>query len=280
MQPHSVSVTREIVLQIVPAEPEWQAEIVRKGEEANASPRPPDTNPPSENLLQLRQATRALCTLGTPEAARVFARLLADGRNEVQTCLERSASRPAAIDEMQRLLVEPDIAVTPSFLNVLVKLRYNEEAPRKGTGNIAFQEAADTERDALFASLPQKHGSAQYSSLLTVLQNPLRVRATDYAPAYELPFPQPVIAVTVSDIDRLPQESQEWLMQDGWDRGRSPLLLSCRAPESGGRRWAGFAALVGSRACGGSSVYARRSSSSAAAFFVLLPPASGDLASS
>lgn len=225
VQPHSVSVTREIVLQIVPAEPEWQAEIVRKGEEANASPRPPDTNPPSENLLQLRQATRALCTLGTPEAARVFARLLADGRNEVQTCLERSASRPAAIDEMQRLLVEPDIAVTPSFLNVLVKLRYNEEAPRKGTGNIAFQEAADTERDALFASLPQKHGSAQYSSLLTVLQNPLRVRATDYAPAYELPFPQPVIAVTVSDFDRLPQESQEWLMQDGWDRVRSPLLL-------------------------------------------------------
>jgi hypothetical protein len=106
VQPHSVSVMREIVLQIVPAEPEWQAEIVRKGEEAYASPRPPDTNPPSENLLQYRQATRALCTLGTPEAARVFARLLADGRNEVQTCLERSASRPAAIDEMQCLLVE------------------------------------------------------------------------------------------------------------------------------------------------------------------------------
>lgn len=222
---HSVSVTREVVLQIVPAEPEWQAEIVRKGEEAYASPLPPDTDPPSENLLQYRQATRALCTLGTPEAARVFARLLADGKNEVRTCLERSASRPAAIDEMQRLLVQPDIAVTPSFLKVLVTLLYNQEAPRKGTGNIAFQEAADTERDALFASLPQKRGSAQYSSLLTVLQNPLRVRATDYAPAYELPFPQPVIAVTVADFDRLPQESQEWLMQDGWDRVRSPLLL-------------------------------------------------------
>jgi hypothetical protein len=223
--PHSVSVTREVVLQIVPAEPEWQAEIVRKGEQAYASPPPPDTDPPSENLLQYRQATLALCTLGTPEAARVFANLLADGKNEVRTCLERSAGRPAAIDHMQRLLVEPDIAVTPSFLKELVNLLYNQEAPRKGTGNIAFQEAADTERDALFASLPQKRGSAQYSSLLTVLENPLRVRSSDDAPAYQLPFPQPVIAVTAADFDRLPQESQEWLMQDGWDRVRSPLLL-------------------------------------------------------
>ena len=225
VQPHSVSVTREIVLQIVPAEPEWQTEIVRKGEEAYASPRPPDTNPPSENLLQYRQATRALCTLGTPEAARVFARLLADGRNEVQTCLERSASRPAAIDEMRRLLVEPDIAVTPSFLNVLVKLLYNEEAPGKGTGNIAFQEAADLERDALFESLPRKCGYAQYSSLLTVLQTPVRVMSDPDALAHELPFPQPVIAATAADFDRLPQESQEWLMHDAWDRVRSPLML-------------------------------------------------------
>src|ERR1700677_2760971 len=225
VHPHSVRVTREIVLQIVPAEPEWQAEIVRKGEEAYASPRPPDTNPPSENLLRYRQATRALCTLGTPEAARVFARLLAEGKNEVQNCLERSASRPPAIDEMRRLLVEPDIAVTPSFLNVLAKLLYNEEASRKGTGNIAFQEATDKERDTLFASLPQKRGRAQDSSLLTVLQNPLFVRASEYAPAYELPFPDPVIAMAVADFDRLPQESQEWLMQDGWDRVRSPLML-------------------------------------------------------
>jgi hypothetical protein len=225
VKPHSVSVTREIVLQIVPAESEWQAEIVRRGEEAYASPAPPDTDPPSENSLQYRQATLALCTLGTPAAVRVFARLIADGRNEVQSCLERSASRPTAIDEMQRLLVDPNIAVTLNFLNVLVNLVFNEEASRKGMGNLAHQEAADTERDALFASLPQKHGYAQYLSLLTVLGNPRRVRADDDAPAYQSPFPQPVIALTVTDFDRLPQESQDWLMQDAWDRVRSPLML-------------------------------------------------------
>jgi|HubBroStandDraft_1064217.scaffolds.fasta_scaffold00016_84 hypothetical protein len=225
IHPHSVRVTREIVLQVAPAEPEWQAEIIRKGEEAYASPRLPDTNPPSRNSSQYQQATQALCTLGTPEAVRVVARLLAEGRNEVRTCLERSANRAAAIDEMRRLLVEPDTAVTPTFFDALVKLLYNEEAPTKGTGNIAFQKAADTERDALFASLEQKRGSAQYSSLVPVLQTPVRVLSDPEQPAYELPFPQAVIFTTAEDFDNLAPQSQEWLMRDAWDRVRSPLML-------------------------------------------------------
>jgi hypothetical protein len=223
------------VLQIVPAEKEWQNEILREGEKAYATPRPPDTIPPSKELLEYLKATRAVCTLGTPEAARVFARFLAEGKNEVQICLERSASRAAAIEEMQRLLIDPDTGVTPTFFQSLVSLIYQQEVSEKASGNIFHQQITDTERDMLVASLQQKRGSAQYSSLLAVLQNPPRKIAADYAPPYELPFSNSVIAVIAAVFDHLPANSQQWLLRDAWNRVDSPLMLPIvrRKAESG-----------------------------------------------
>jgi hypothetical protein len=213
------------MLQIVPAEKEWQDEIVREGEKAYAAPRPPDTSPLSKEFLEYLKATRALCTVGTPEAARVFARLLAEGKNEVQICLERSASRTAAIEEMQRRLIDPDTVVTPTFFQSLVSLIYQQEVSERASGNILHQQITDTERNILVASLPQKRGSAQYSSLLAVLQSPPRVLATDYAPPYELPFSNSLIAVIAAGFDHLPADSQEWLLRDAWNRVDSPLML-------------------------------------------------------
>jgi hypothetical protein len=174
-QPNTVNIVREGVLQIVPARPEWQKEVIRKGYEAYSAVAPRATNPPSPEMLQYQRATLALCDLGTPEAARVLAKLFADGhgRYRIDGCLQRSPSTAAAIEEIRRLLVDPDIAVTLDFFTLLAKLMSRDEAKGQDFSMI-YQTAVDSESDTLFAALDKKRGDAQIPSLETVLQNPPR----------------------------------------------------------------------------------------------------------
>ncbi len=224
IQPHSVSVTRELVLQIVPAGAEWQEEIVRRGKEAYSAPRPPTTDSSSPTLVQYQQATRALCILGTPEAAQVLAEALARGNYEVQKCLQRSPNVANGIEKMQRLLVDPGVAVSPGFFQALVLL-LNLDASKKAGVSLLSHQVVNNERDTLFAALPQKRGEAQVSSLVTVLQNPPRSEPTASGSVYELPFAPPVIAAAATSFDRLPLDFQERLLQDAWDSVRSPAML-------------------------------------------------------
>ena len=186
--PHATTVTRDFILEIVPAEAEWQREIVRKGAEAWFAPRPRETNPPSQSLLDYQQAKQALCTLGTPEAARVLAKAVLPADSEAQNCLERSPNLSAGVEEMQSLLVDPDIAVTPNFFSALVGFLNIEESKKVG-GLFLSQEVVDKERDKLFSALPQKRGDAQAESLATVLRNPLRTELDGGGRAYDLLFP-------------------------------------------------------------------------------------------
>jgi|HubBroStandDraft_1064217.scaffolds.fasta_scaffold16833_2 hypothetical protein len=218
------TVTREITLQIVPAEPEWQKEIVRKGAEAWLAPRPRETNPPSQSLLDYQRAKQALCTLGTPEAARVLAKAVLPADSEAQNCLERSPHLSAGVEEMQSLLVDPDVVVTPNFFSALVGFLNIEESKKVG-GLFLSQEVVDKERDKLFSALPQKRGDAQAESLATVLRNPLRTKLDGEGRAYDLRFPPQVISVAAEKFDRLPSQTQELLLEDGWNRIRSPLML-------------------------------------------------------
>jgi hypothetical protein len=83
----------------------------------------------------------------------------------------------------------------------------------------------DRERDALFAALKKKRDDAQITSLETLLQNPSRHEGTPYDFAYEVPFATPVIAAAAAHFDDLSDYSQELLLEGGWDRIRSPLML-------------------------------------------------------
>jgi hypothetical protein len=221
--PHGTTVTREIVLQIVPADAEWQKEIARQGTEAWFEPMPRETNPPSQSLLDYKQARLALCTLGTPEAARVLAKAVLPSYREAENCLQRSPSLGAGVEEMRRLLVDPDIAVTPNFFSVLVRL--NIEEFRRVGAFVPTQDIVNTERDVLFIVLSRKRGAAQVESLATVLRNPLRTELNDVGEAFDLPFPPEVIDMAADNFDRLPQETRELLLEDGWTRIRSPLML-------------------------------------------------------
>jgi hypothetical protein len=221
--PHGTTVTREIVLQIVPADAEWQKEIVRLDTEAWFEPGPRETNPPSQSFLDYKQARLALCALGTPEAARVLAKAVLPSYGESEKCLQRSPSLSAGVEEMERLLVDPDIPVTSNFFSVLVRL--NIEEFRRVGAFAPSQDIVNTERDVLFIVLPRKRGDAQVESLSTVLRNPLRTELTGGGEAFDLPFPPEVIDIAADNFDRLPQDTRELLLEDGWTRIRSPLML-------------------------------------------------------
>jgi sugar lactone lactonase YvrE len=227
IQPHGVNVEREIVLQIVAASPQCQAEIIRKGVEAYSRPMPPATNPPSPEFRQKQQAREALCNLGTAEAARAYANLLV--RNDVNHqdeagCLKHVADAAAAIQEMERLLVDPDIPVRADFFQVLVMLLGRDQSRMDGMTELS-QKFVDTEREKLFAALPQKRGEALVASLLTLLAYPPRAKGDAWGLGYNLPFAPPVIAAAAANFDRFPPQSQASLLDQGWDAVRSPLML-------------------------------------------------------
>jgi hypothetical protein len=231
--PNTTTVMREIVLQIGPADADWQKEILRKSTEAWLGPIPGETNPPSQILLDYKQARLAVCTLGTPEAARVLAKAVLPSYQEAEHCLQRSPSLSAGVEEMRHLLVDPDIAVTPDFFSVLVRL--NIEEFRRVGAFVPAQDIVNTERDVLFIVLPRKRGDAQIQSLSTVLRNPLRTELRGGGEAFDLPFPPAVIDMVADNFDRLPQQTRELLLEDGWTRIRSPLMLPAvrRAAEAG-----------------------------------------------
>jgi hypothetical protein len=227
VRPHTVSVIREISLEIVPAAPDWQAEIIRKGIEAFSAPVLSVITPSSPDPKLNQNARKALCNLGTPEAARALARLLLRNdanHQEEEGCLEHTASPTAAIEEMERLLVDPDSAINAGFFRVLVLL-LNMDESRKGGIPMLSQQYMDTEREKLFAAIPRKRGDAQISSLLTVLACPAHAKGNAFEFGYTLPFAPPVISAAVDNFELFPPQSQEWLLDEGWDRVRSPLML-------------------------------------------------------
>ncbi len=234
---HSLTVKPEIVLQIVPASAEWQKEVIRNGYEAYSGPIQRNTNPPSPEFLRYQQATQALCNLGTPEAARVLVGLLSPQHEEVTYCLDHTPSADAAIKEMQRLLVDPDVAVNGLLFSELVRLLGVTEFKSGGSYMISWP-AVDREREVLLSALPQKRGEAQVTSLVTALQWPARAKGAPYDSGYELPFAAPVIAAVAAHYDSFPSQSQEWLLGDAWARVRSPLMLPVvrRFAEAGNRQ--------------------------------------------
>lgn len=227
IRPHTVSVTPQIVLQIVPAALEWQSEIVRKGYEAFAGPIPRASNPPSTEFAQNQGARQAFCNLGSAEAARAFAKLLVrngEHHREEEGCLEHTASPAAAIEEMERLLVDPSTAVNAGFFRVLVMLLGRDQSRMSGFPTI-FQKHVDSQREQLFAALPRKSAKARIPSLLTIVGNPPRARGNAYEFGYNLPLPPAIIASVADNYDRFPPQAQDWVLDDAWDNVRSPLML-------------------------------------------------------
>jgi hypothetical protein len=229
--PHFVSITREFTLQIVPASSEWQKEIIRKGYEAFTSPIPAYSKTPSPEFLERQKNTEALCNMATPDAVRVLATLLSkNDKQEVEVCLEESPRRVVVLEEMLRLQMDPDTAVTPGFLKVVCELQSKVEAKEHGNSILMIHgKVEEQERDTLFAALQKKRGEAQITSLATFLGSPqqglVSLPKPPYVIAYDLPFPPAVVSFVAKNFGDLPMKSKEMLLGRKWKLIRSPLML-------------------------------------------------------
>ncbi|ABF40169.1 hypothetical protein Acid345_1166 [Candidatus Koribacter versatilis Ellin345] len=216
-----VTVSRDMELQIVAADPEWQKRVESEGADAHAKPIPLVTDPPTAERLSYESKTEALCVLGTPEAARILARAFLHGVFEAQRCLEVTPSGKAAAEELKRQLIASDTRVNSVELNFVAQyLNQQYGDPNKQNGWI---DSTNEVLDSLIAALPQKEETARLASLLTVVQNP--PRAQDGGGTRPLPLPASVIALVAENFDLIPYERQQWLMRGGWPQVRSPLML-------------------------------------------------------
>jgi hypothetical protein len=239
--PHFVVVSGDLTLEIAPADPEWRKKVVREGTAAYGQPAPPKFDPPSAEYLHYEQATNALCNLGTPDATRALVDLLSAQHPEIQACLFHTTSIEAALDELNRLIADPDAAVNSQQLSefqfLLLKLRETE---------VGMWPSVEEESEKLIISLPQKRGPAQAESLLTALRNPLRQKSAPFDQPHDQPFSERVIALVIANYDQFPWESQQWLLREAWPNLRSPRMLPLmrRLAEAGNGqallRWAEF----------------------------------------
>lgn len=214
-RPKTVTVRRELLLHIVPVEKDWEQEVIRNGVETLSRRRRPDVEPGN------RDAAKALCYLGTPNAGLALARLAVQDP-AAYGCLARSPSVQAGVKEMQRLLVDPETPVSPRFFELLVALLSSGQAPRYDM-MVILQKIVDEQREVLFQALPRKQGSARIVSLMTVLANPPRVLPV---PAGIMPFQEPVIAALVANWNDLPEDFKAKLLNgELWRAVQSPRLL-------------------------------------------------------
>jgi len=160
--------SNEIVLHIVAVDPQWQRdELVRIHGVLDANPANGFRETP------VREAgVRALCDLGTEDAAREMARRLPGDERAFRTYqsgLVRSPNRAAGVREMERMLQDSDTPIGELFLGVMANVSVDPgsdpgEMPRKSQANrtILYRKLAD--------ALPFKRGVALAASAATVLK--------------------------------------------------------------------------------------------------------------
>jgi hypothetical protein len=214
-KPKTVTVSRELLIHIVPVEADWEQEVIRKGVEAFSAGLRPEAG-----SAYYDPAAKALCYLGTPNAALVLARLAVQDR-AVYGCLVRSPNVQTGLEEMQRLLVDPETPVSPPFFELLVTLVYQAQS-QSVQMRMSSQKIVDEQREVLFQALSRKQGNARIISLMTVLANPPSVLPV---PAGMRPFQEPVIATLVENWNDLPEDFKTRLLDKLWLAVQSPRLL-------------------------------------------------------
>jgi hypothetical protein len=229
--PHMVPLTLDYAFTVVPANAEWQRGVISRGVEAleaNRSYR--DQKDPG--FHEDAEASAAICNLHTPDAAIALARVLADGRRG--DCIVDATDRTAAAAELRRLLADPNVGVTQNFLQALASL----EQPQTQTGRrpgLQMQSVSALEKLGvdLFQVLPQKIPKARLISLATVLSVSslwgwLR---TDAVPQH---LSDAMIQAAAENFVALPETLRNALLDKGWERIRSPLLLATVQHEAEG----------------------------------------------
>jgi hypothetical protein len=171
--------SNEIEIEIVPADAQWLAEQLRQ---AVAVLDAPAGNDPEASKAR-GAAMRTIWYLDTPESLREEARLLGtwdeQSARPLQMALRGSAHQAAAIAAMYQLLRSPDQAVSPVFIQTLVRMELAQQFPIPADGgaadpdggkrNRAYDATERQLRSELAGVIARKRGDAKAISLNTLL---------------------------------------------------------------------------------------------------------------
>jgi HEAT repeat protein len=208
--------SNQIVLEILPADPEWQrAKLLEIRARLNGKPSPGFTaNDPRQ------EAIKALRYLGSEEAAREMARGLRgedpQADHHFGFGLVGSPHRREGLAEMQALLRNPDFPVSGQFVFTMSLLDLDPDQPAEDL-RTQRQEALDRIHKALAESLSSKRGRARGVSLSTAIWG-----LDQAAPAETR---RKMAEQLMQYFDDLPIQTRIAYLKYEWDLVKGPQML-------------------------------------------------------
>jgi hypothetical protein len=214
--------SNELELTIIPATKEWQESALKAAVNVlNASKPSPGTA--SDQADPRRQAVKTLRYLGTEGAARQMAHRLSGSEWDwdLTAGLVGSTAREAGLQEMKKLLRDPNFPVTDRFLSAMSVLSLPEDSVEKIP---ELREEAESQfRQELISAIAEKRGPALAISTNTIVEE-AAIRSRPLPAELKRTLTQQLIAT----FDKLPIEKQAELLQYRWSaldhREMLPLL--------------------------------------------------------
>ena len=206
----SLSVSsNELTLTIVLANKEWQDSTLKAAAVILDSSRSNTVKPKQDDPRQ--QAIKTLRYLGSADAAREMARRITGSEWDwnFEAGLVGSPARSVGLEEMEKLLIDPNFPVTDRFLGTMSVLALPEDV----VDNVPAQrEKAEAQfRQDLISAIGQKRGAA-----LAVSNNTIVEDAAIRSRALPADLKRTLTRELVSTFDKLPIEKQAELLQYRW----------------------------------------------------------------
>jgi hypothetical protein len=219
-----------LTLTILPATKEWQGATLKAAIQILDSTSPPVV-PPSSPGDPYTQAVKTLRYLGTPEAAREMARRMTGTVSDWDFAagLMGSPARGVGLEEMKKLLVDPNFPVSGRFLSTMSVLAL----PDGIVDNIPEErEKAETQfRQELMSALAQKRAAA-----LAVSNNTIIATAGANSSLLSPGVKQTLTRQLVATFDGLSSQEQYILLEFRWStldhEQMLPLLKRVEQKES------------------------------------------------
>ena len=211
--------SNEVELEIVPANPEWQKEVLRDSVVTLDAPAPAKPQQTEQYTASRRRALETLRFLGSGDAARELAKRMRgeDSGGLDYVCmlgLISSPEREIARTALEEGLADPDHPIDSNFLYALRMINSDPNAP-----NANWREAQQRFDEELFAALPGKRGKALSISLSTAVNEAWNGDAVPQQTQEKL------VSQLISMFDQLPVNEQNSLLSYRWDKIRSPAIL-------------------------------------------------------
>jgi len=202
--------SNSVTLTILPPTKEWQDATLKSAIQfldSTKAPAVPALDPGGSRT----QAVKALRYVGTPEAAREMARRMTGTASDWDFAagLMGSPARSAALEEMKKLLVDPNFPVSGRFLGTMSVLAL----PDGIVDNIPEErEKVETQfRQDLMSALAQKQGAA-----LAVSNNTIIGTAAASSSSLPTDVKRTITRQLVATFDSLPSQEQYTLLEFRW----------------------------------------------------------------